>query len=227
MHLSPQLAPLPRCCAPPPFCRPLTFALNVLQVAAKCPGGTATCPPNGIVPATDKKLCRHAVPNTCKADSFCNGVDADCPAETYANTAVCTEGAAWNGPCKTGYCDKANGGRCKTKPKPKDTVCRAMSATTKCDKPEVCDGASLDCPADELKRDKAKGFKCGESWCGNAQPASSALSPCHLVCTGHSAARPHCAPAHRFLLQAPAASSVACPTSPLASTLWPQASWLS
>ena len=132
-------------------------------------------------------MCRTAAEGTCQTDATCDGA-LECPAETYANTAVCTGGAAYNGPCKSGYCDTADGGKCKSAAKPAETVCRTTAEGT-CQTDATCDGA-LECPAETYANTAvctggaAYNGPCKTGYCDTADggKCKSAAKPAETVC---------------------------------------------
>jgi hypothetical protein len=132
------------CCTPACLfatgeCRAST---GVCDVAESCTGASATCPPDGFVPAATP--CRGSA-GVCDAVETCTGSSAACPSDGFLPSAT---------PCRAsaGTCDAAESCTGSSAACPADgfqpaaTPCRAASGA--CDAAEVCTGLGPSCPPD-------------------------------------------------------------------------------
>lgn len=111
-------------------------------------------------------VCRAAA-NECDIVEVCDGINADCPADVYADAGTECDNGAYN--CEdVAHCcvvhDTCDGaGNCDDNFKTSGTVCR--SKAFECDKEDVCDGSTAECPdeweqANTLCRPAAEGRAC-------------------------------------------------------------------
>ncbi len=146
-------------------------AAGACDLAAKCSGTSAACPPNGFQPSTT--VCRNAT-DLCDLDAKCSGTSAVCPPSFKPKNTVCRSA--------TDLCDldaKCSGTSAVCPPssfQPSTTICR--NAAGICDVAEQCTGSSAACPDDS--------FKPSTTICRNA----AGICDVAEQCTGSSAACP-------------------------------------
>ena len=156
-----------------------------LCAVATCVGNTC-----GSGPRTAGTVCRAAA-GECDVGEVCTGTSLDCPANQFRpNNTPCTGGLCQNGACVAQCTTPATcpqpsqpcavatciGGVCGTGPRAAGTVCRAAAGD--CDLAEVCNGTSLDCPANQFRP------------AGTVCRAASGVCDLAATCTGNSAACP-------------------------------------
>jgi fibronectin type 3 domain-containing protein len=133
---------------------------------------------SGLKPAGT--LCREAV-DLCDVPETCDGVSADCPADTFASAGK--ECRASAGDCDIAETCSGTSVSCPADGfKQAGTVCRAVAGP--CDMAESCTGGSANCPNDSLKQSSSV---CRE--------ATSVCDPAEN-CTGLGASCPQDVPAY-------------------------------
>jgi hypothetical protein len=134
-----------------------------------CRQGRCLCPA-GSKPCQDRCIpAGHACGDSCPQPLACRRPD-DCPAPPSCQ--LCAERTCLNGQCGVG-------------PAPTGRRCRA--ARGDCDVDEVCDGSSLDCPADQFQPDT---FTCLIPKCDVGPNGTDVARPA-VRCTGDG---PTCPP---------------------------------
>jgi hypothetical protein len=142
-------------------------AAGACDVAATCSGASATCPPNGFLPATT--TCRPAG-GACDLPELCTGSSAACPADAKVAAGTVCHTAA--GVCDTSQsCDGTNNACPADVLQPTSVQCRAPSCSAGvATQAAFCTGAATACPA-------VTTAQCGLFVCG----ATTCLSTCTSV----------------------------------------------
>jgi hypothetical protein len=144
------------------------------SVGTPCPDGKVcngdeTCDGEGTclagTPATAGTPCSDG--NVCNGDETCDGAGACAAGEALD----CNDGHD----CTTDTCDPSTG--CHNTVRQQGDVCRAATDSI-CDLEEVCDGTSLDCPADAHEPD---GIQCTD---GNPQTVGETCQAGICTCAG-------------------------------------------
>ncbi|MBW2463385.1 MAG: hypothetical protein JRH11_17170 [Deltaproteobacteria bacterium] len=150
-------------CVPDEPCTPEGDIGQCERAVTRCEDGVEVCV---VDLANEGEECRPAA-SSCDAAETCNGTSPDCPADEFielgtdcgsgmfciaGECSACTAGdpCETDNDCEVGIinCDSGEPVCAGTGPADPGTECRLSAGL--CDAPELCDGASVDCPADSL-----------------------------------------------------------------------------